>query len=708
MDLHPEAMAGPASSTPGLKRPSSRQLRAAAILAGLCLAAIALTVLPRKTYFYPTISVTAEKDIQGRFVLKGQADFSDCEKTVASLLAVVHQTCPECRINHHECQKGLTAETELMFSESRLVLPSAKFENGVATYDAPREEDAFSVCRVAEGKAIFYGSPRTFSCFPANVKRPASASEVDGPRMDQHTFNLLIASVDATVAWLVAVVCLGWLLKWRADRRSGTLGKSASLRTVAFPAVASFTLAGVDVLVLLGTFLAMAWVDPAIDQRWSPIGQGVVLGHGIVIAITVGWFWVILDQYARRRPFWEELREVLGVLVIICLISNAAAFVVDFEGNRVFQAGVWALNFLLLPLARAGARNLLDDLDLWLRPAVVIGTGDNAVEAYLAIQSEKCMGYRVLGFVDRRAGEPGRDGQRADQVVVGDRTFPVFHPRETIEGLVRELGSPQVILALDSLTSPDSQRVVKELSIAVRNMHIIPALRGLPLFGTEISHLFQHEVVLLTVRNNLTRPVHQVIKRLLDCLAAAVLLLLLSPVFLVLSLKIRGDGGQAIYGHWRVGRFGRSFRCWKFRTMCVDADRVLASMLREDPGARAEWERDFKLKVDPRVTPVGRFLRKTSLDELPQLFNVLCGEMSLVGPRPVVRDELDRYGESTPLYLNVRPGITGLWQISGRNDASYWRRVSLDVWYVQNWSLWYDAAILFKTLGVVFGGRGAY
>jgi undecaprenyl-phosphate galactose phosphotransferase len=150
------------------------------------------------------------------------------------------------------------------------------------------------------------------------------------------------------------------------------------------------------------------------------------------------------------------------------------------------------------------------------------------------------------------------------------------------------------------------------------------------------------------------------------------------------------------------------FPCFKFRTMQVDAEERLRELLANDPAARAEWEREFKLRNDPRITPIGQFLRRTSLDELPQLFNVIRGEMSLVGPRPVIRAELCKYGDDVDYFLMVRPGMTGLWQVSGRNDVDYDTRVYLDTWYVKNWSLWYDIAILFKTIKVVLRRDGAY
>lgn len=158
----------------------------------------------------------------------------------------------------------------------------------------------------------------------------------------------------------------------------------------------------------------------------------------------------------------------------------------------------------------------------------------------------------------------------------------------------------------------------------------------------------------------------------------------------------------------RIGKNGKPFPCYKFRSMCVDAKIKLEELLETDPEAKAEWERDFKLRNDPRVTKSGAFLRKTSLDELPQIFNVLKGEMSLVGPRPIIHEELERYGEYVDDYLMVKPGITGMWQVSGRSDIDYEERVLLDSWYVRNWSVWIDIVMLFKTFKVVLLRKGAY
>jgi exopolysaccharide production protein ExoY len=197
--------------------------------------------------------------------------------------------------------------------------------------------------------------------------------------------------------------------------------------------------------------------------------------------------------------------------------------------------------------------------------------------------------------------------------------------------------------------------------------------------------------------------------RALDIVIALAALLLTLPLFTVLAIAIRlTDGGPAFFGHKRIGRGGRSFRCLKFRSMVVNAEERLQALLASDPAAAREWARDQKLREDPRITALGKFLRKSSLDELPQLLNVLRGEMSIVGPRPIVEAEIVRYGRSYRHYCQVRPGITGLWQVTGRNNVSYQRRVALDRLYVQTKSLPTDVKIILKTIPAVLVRDGSY
>ncbi len=199
------------------------------------------------------------------------------------------------------------------------------------------------------------------------------------------------------------------------------------------------------------------------------------------------------------------------------------------------------------------------------------------------------------------------------------------------------------------------------------------------------------------------------VKRVLDVAMAALALIALAPLMAVLAVLVWSvDGGPALYRHRRIGRYGATFDCLKFRSMHIRADEVLAAYLDENASAREEWALNHKLRNDPRITRIGRFLRASSLDELPQLWNIVRGEMSMVGPRPIVTSEIEKYGPYFPDYCSCTPGLTGLWQVSGRNDVSYQERVLLDAHYARSRTLMMDAAILMRTGPAVFGRRGSY
>lgn len=201
----------------------------------------------------------------------------------------------------------------------------------------------------------------------------------------------------------------------------------------------------------------------------------------------------------------------------------------------------------------------------------------------------------------------------------------------------------------------------------------------------------------------------QAAKRAFDIFVAAIALVFFLPLIALVSLLVFvSDPGPMFYGHMRVGRDGRLFRIWKIRSMAVNADQVFERALREDPALAREWAQFHKLRKDVRVTPIGRIIRLTSIDELPQLYNVLVGDMSIVGPRPVTQKEMLRYGRYYREYCAVRPGITGLWQVSGRSSTTYRRRVALDVSYVRKRTFWMDCWILLKTIPVIFLAKGSY
>lgn len=265
----------------------------------------------------------------------------------------------------------------------------------------------------------------------------------------------------------------------------------------------------------------------------------------------------------------------------------------------------------------------------------------------------------------------------------------------------------QFIVAVESHQSEMRNTWLRNFMIkGFRYISVIPTLRGMPLDSTDMSFIFSHEVMIFRVQQNLAKWSSRILKRLFDIAGSISIIIILSPALIYISRKVKQDGGPAIYGHERIGKGGKSFKCLKFRSMVINSKEVLEELLENDSDARVEWDATFKLKNDPRITKIGGFLRRTSLDELPQLFNVLKGEMSLVGPRPIITAELERYNEEVDYYLLSKPGMTGLWQVSGRSDVDYETRVYLDAWYVKNWSMWNDIAILFKTIGVVLKKTG--
>ena len=457
-----------------------------------------------------------------------------------------------------------------------------------------------------------------------------------------------------------------------------------------------------DFFAFFSSFFIALVLLPLINNSHAIFPKGeldeYIFIHFVISLGCVCWFWIRLRHYTYRKPFWFELKEILRTLVIFFIIELAIIAFSKLYVSRTLWGLTWFWIVVLVPVVRIGLKKLLLKLNLYQKDTVIIGSGRNAKDAYKALSDESYLGFSFCYFVVSDViPEVG-----IDEIKVIDAKN-----RDIISLLQLDTKTVQFILALDDEILLDSWLRYLALN-KCRSVFVIPNIRGIPLYGTDMSFLFSHEMLLLRVNNNLAKRSSRILKRTMDIVGSLAIITLLSPVLLYLYFSVKKDGGNAIYGHPRIGRNGKTFNCLKFRSMVVNSKEVLDELLRTDPEARAEWEKDFKLKNDPRITKIGAFIRKTSLDELPQLFNVLKGEMSLVGPRPIVADELERYQDDVEYYLMAKPGMTGLWQVSGRNDVDYNTRVYFDSWYVKNWSLWNDIAILFKTVNVVLKRDGAY
>jgi Undecaprenyl-phosphate galactose phosphotransferase WbaP len=419
-------------------------------------------------------------------------------------------------------------------------------------------------------------------------------------------------------------------------------------------------------------------------------------------SVTLAWFGRS-GHYTRRTPFWSEARDIVVTVVLMALIDCALQYVTKDPFSRLWLFQHWIFAAALLIVGRTLFKRLMLTNGTWQLRTLVVGRSGDVDEVIDALESEPALGYRVVGTLDPDRGYSALGDASKNEALDGPEL-----EWEWLALLCRRHGIENLVLACDDAELARMKVLLRELCRHEVPHAIVPPLRGIPVHGLQIQHFMSHDVVLMQPRNNLARTANRGVKRAFDLVTASAALLFLTPLMVVTAILVRQDGGRALYAHSRIGLHGRRFRCLKFRTMVSDADRVLETHLANSPEAAEEWRRDRKLRDDPRLTPLGRFLRKSSIDELPQLINVLTGDMSLVGPRPIVDVERVFYGDDLGFYLQVRPGITGLWQVSGRSNVCYTRRVALDGWYVRNWSLWHDIAILCSTVRAVLRREGAY
>lgn len=419
----------------------------------------------------------------------------------------------------------------------------------------------------------------------------------------------------------------------------------------------------------------------------------------VLLLLWLVWFGVLRRRYQRRQPFWSELLGLIkgcgAFMALNLLASLLAAQPLPWQDHAR-----WGLLLaVLLVLARGVTRRGLSRLGLWARPAVIFGAGDNAQQAALALRSEPGMGYAVQVFIVP-AGTTMQLPKAAPQ-----------RPWPKTDADFDALRRVHCVIALEASQSELRDHLIRQLSQhQIKSVSVIPSMRGVPLFGLDTTQFFSHEVLMIHLRNNLLNPVHRWTKRMFDVVGASCLILLLSPLMLWVAYKIwRSDGAPVIFSQPRVGKGLKTFKFYKFRSMVKNAEDMLKQW---ESTHSPEWQEyianNFKLANDPRLISIGAMIRRTSIDELPQLFNVIMGDMSLVGPRPLLPREKNDYGEDLSLYGQTPPGLTGLWQVSGRSQTTFDDRVAFDAWYVKNWSIWTDITILFKTWSVVFKRKGAY
>lgn len=398
----------------------------------------------------------------------------------------------------------------------------------------------------------------------------------------------------------------------------------------------------------------------------------------INFVLVILWIFLLLIYRVYNTKNLFSYQPIINVITLgLFLVSSLSFFYRGFSYSRLVFIFTWGIAVLFTFLFRI-ILHIIRISFLGRKPVRVLIIGNNEF-AKTIIDSGGRESYAKFDLIDKKHLEIDELGKFIDE-------------RGIQEIIITERIEDDKLLKLISFKRKKgiSIKVVPESYLLFSKKLVFDQVSGVPLLEIEFSALESYQGYL---------------KEIMDIVLGTLGLIVFSPFFLIISILIKLDSeGPVFYKHLRVGRYGKPFYLWKFRTMYKDADKILES----HPELKKEFEKEFKLKNDPRVTRVGRFLRKFSLDEIPQIFNILKGEMSVVGPRPVTFKELEKYGRYAEEILRVKPGLTGLWQVSGRSDVDYSQRVKFDLYYIQNWSILLDIEIILKTIPSVFFGKGAY
>lgn len=407
------------------------------------------------------------------------------------------------------------------------------------------------------------------------------------------------------------------------------------------------------------------------------------------------FFYFMEDVYSfKSYLIWEELKKQTKSLIEYLIMVTFVAVTLDRIDTlwKFYLLGILAYIYSLLMvkvIRKYFYKNMQTNM-------VIVGTGNSAKELKEIIDKNSFTMYNFMGYLDADAVH--REERVVDRnEIVG--SYDNFNLKDV----------DALIIAMPDLTDREMDEIVDKIEGKVQKIKFVPKINRMYTFN---PHIHDYDgVMLVSAKDNMNSRKRRILKRILDIIGGLVGLMILAPLYLIYGRKIKADGGPATFSHNRIGRDLKPFKMHKFRSMYVDAEARLEKMLAEDEKVREEFYTNFKLKEDPRITPVGNFLRRTSLDEFPQFLNVLKGEMSLVGPRPVVQKEVDMYygTEMGRKVFQAKPGITGMWQANGRSDIEdYDERIALDLYYIRNWTVWLDIIILIKTVKNVLDRKGAY
>lgn len=412
-------------------------------------------------------------------------------------------------------------------------------------------------------------------------------------------------------------------------------------------------------------------------------------------------FLAITQTYTKMQPILETVRQIFYAVLYALITCILALY---FMEASVFASRLYVVLFGVLALfniytGRYVLLKILKTTNVLTKPVILIGAGKTAELVLRSFDRDLGYRYRVIGILD-------------DSPISEDlpQKFLLMGTLENAAEIIHDSSVKTVIITAPGMEKEKLQTLLENIQPYVRDIIFVPDLIGVPLYNVEAQTLFNEQIMMLSLRNNLARRRNRLFKRLFDTVVGGLLCVPIFPILFIIAACIKLDSkGDAFFNGQRIGQHGKTFTCYKFRSMYINAGDILEEYLASHPAAQTEWNTFAKLRdYDPRVTKVGKWIRKYSLDELPQILNVIKGDMSLVGPRPYLPREKEDIGEYLSTITLTVPGITGFWQTSGRNDVSFAGRVAMDTWYVRNWSIWLDLMYLFKTAKIVFTGKGAY
>ena len=397
---------------------------------------------------------------------------------------------------------------------------------------------------------------------------------------------------------------------------------------------------------------------------------------------------------------WEELKKQLQVhteFLLVMLVNDIAFWESRYILVHIIVGITFTFfNLFIIKFIRKICRKILE------KRLLIIGIGNTARNLTKVIRENDFTMYNLLGYIS------ANNIEGVHQEVLVDKS-KILGTYEEIEKVIEEQNINEVIIAMPLADNAQMLEIINNLDGKVNKIKFTPELNGVYTFNSTVEDY--DGTMLISSYNGLGKTMNKFLKRSFDIAAGIAGCIVLGILYLIVAPKIKKDGGKAIFYHNRIGRDLKPFKMYKFRSMYVNAEERLQELLSKDEKLREEFYKNFKLKDDPRITEIGHFLRKTSLDEFPQFLNVIKGEMSFVGPRPVVQKELDLYygAENSKKIFTVKPGITGMWQANGRSDIeNYDERIALDLYYIRNWSLWLDIIITIKTIKNVISKKGAY